>query len=83
MKNAIEIEQWCKEQYGEKNIWEKKLPSPTSKEEYENKLWQRLSNIRKKVKRYEGIPIDEIENEEDRKTVISIYLNILPMSAKR
>ena len=69
LKNAIEIEQWCKEQYGEKDIWERKLPSPTSRDEYEKSLGKRLSDIRAKIKKYEGIPIDEIEDKEDRRIV--------------
>ena len=69
MKNALEIENWCKEMYGEKKLWERRLPSQAAKDKYEKKLSHKLSNIRQKIKKYEGVPIEEIENEENRKIV--------------
>ena len=69
LKNVLEIEEWCERTYGEKKIWERSLPSRTSKDEYEKKLGKKLSNIRTKTKQYEGIPTDEIGNEEDRRIV--------------
>ena len=67
LKNAIEIEEWCKEKYGEKKIWERNLPSSKSKDKYEKSLGQKLANIRRKP--YKGKSIEEIENTEDRRTV--------------
>ena len=69
LKNAIEIEEWCKEEYGEKKIWERNLPSRTSKDEYEKKLGEKLNSIRKKIKQYEGKATEKIENGEDRRIV--------------
>ena len=70
MKNALEIEEWCESTYGEKKICERSLPSRTSKDEYEKKLGKKLDSIRqKKMKQYEGVPIEEIENEEERRIV--------------
>ena len=69
LKNVLEIEEWCKEKYGEKKICERNLPSTTSKDEYEKKLGIKLSSIRVKIKKYERISIEEIENEEDRRIV--------------
>ena len=69
LKNALEIKEWCESTYGEKKIWERSLPSQISKDEYEKKLGKKLSNIRTKTKQYEGIPIEKIENAEDRRIV--------------
>ena len=69
LKNALEIREWCKKKYGEKNIWERSLPSQTSKDKYEKSLARKLKHIRYVIKQYEGIPIEEIENDEDRKIV--------------
>ena len=69
LKNALEIEEWCKEKYGDKKIWERKLPRTTAQDAYEKSLGQKLSMIRKKIKQYEGKQIKEIENEEDRQIV--------------
>ena len=33
LKNALKIKNWCKEHYGERPIWERKLPSPAAKNE--------------------------------------------------
>ncbi len=67
LKNALKIEKWCKEKYGEKEIYERRLPSVHSNNEEEKKLGQRLNNIRTKMKQYEGQEISDIQNEEDRK----------------
>ena len=66
LKNALKIENWCKEKYGKKEIWKRKLPSSTSKDEEEKKLGRDLANIRKKMKQYEGQDIENITNKEDR-----------------
>ena len=84
LKNALEIKEWCERTYGEKKIWERSLPSRTSKDEYEKKLGKKLSSIRTKIKQYEGIPIEEIENAEDKKIVeIVRYLDEEYNSRKR
>lgn len=70
IKNALEIEKWCIENYGDKKIYERKLPSSYSKDEYEKRLGRALSNIRSVVmKKYNGKQLDEITNEEDRRIV--------------
>ena len=70
LKNTLEIEEWCKENNEEKKIWERKLPSITSKNIYESKLGEKLRNIRSKIiKQYEGVKLEEIENGEDRQIV--------------
>ena len=66
LKNALKIENWCKEKYGEKEIWERKLPSVYSEDEEEKKLGQALSSIRKRMKQYKGQDIENIANKEDR-----------------
>ena len=66
LKNALKIEKWCKEQYGEKEIYERRLPSSKAENEEEKKLGRALKNIRTKMKKYEGQEIADIQNEEDR-----------------
>jgi len=73
LKNAQEIEEWCISTFEGKKVWERRLPSPTAKEEYEKKLGKRLNNVRQNIlKKYEGKEIEEIEDEEDRKIVETI-----------
>jgi hypothetical protein len=69
LKNALEIENWCKENFGDKPIWERKLPCKTEKDKYENNLGGKLGRIREKVEEYKGKKLEEIENEEDRRIV--------------
>ena len=69
LKNALEIKVWCEKNYGDKEIWERRLPWSTAKNKYEKELGKKLSHIRTKIKQYEGMPLDEIKNEEDRKIV--------------
>ena len=66
---ALQIEKWCEERYGDKEKWERRLPSRNSTDEYEISLGSKLFNLRKKIKKYEGKPIEEIENEVDRRIV--------------
>ena len=66
LKNALKIEKWCKEKYGEKEIYERRLPNRRSSNEEEKKIGQALVNIRVKMKQYEGQEIADIQNEEDR-----------------
>ena len=67
LKNALKIEKWCKLNYGDKEIWNRKLPNDISNDEEEKKLGQALRAIKKQIKQYEGIKLEEVENEEDRK----------------
>ena len=69
LKNALEIENWCKLNYGDKEVWNRKLPSKTSKDEEEKYLGNALKTIKSKMKKYEGIKLEKIENEEDRKVI--------------
>ena len=69
LKIAMKIENWCKVNYGDKEIWDRKLPSRVAKDEEEGKLGQALARLRMKIKEYEGKDIEEIENEEDRRIV--------------
>ena len=69
LKNALEIKEWCEMTNEGKKIYERRLPSQTSKDEYEKSLGIKLNNIRAKIKKYEGKPIEEIKTEEDRKIV--------------
>ncbi len=54
LKNALKIENWCKEHYGEMPVWKRKLPSQTAKNEEEKRLGRALGNLRTKMKQYEG-----------------------------
>ncbi len=72
---ALQIEKWCEERYGDKEKWERRLPSIESTDEYEKSLGKKLSFLRTKIKEYDGKPIEEIENEEDRR-VVEIVRNI-------
>ena len=67
LKNALEIENWCRVNYGEKEIWERKLPNSIATDKEEKRLGIALSSLRTKIKQYEGKEIEEVENEEDRR----------------
>ena len=69
LKNALKIEKWCKENYGEKEIYERRLPSSIAENEEEKKLGRALKTIRTKMKKYEGQEIADIQNKEDRQTL--------------
>ena len=69
LKNALEIKEWCETTNEGKKIYERRLPSSISKDEYEKSLGIKLSHIRQKIKKYEGKPLEEIKDEEDRKIV--------------
>ena len=69
LKNALKIEKWCKEKYGEKDIYERRLPNSRAENEEEKKLGLALQHIRRKMKQYEGQEIADIQNEEDRQTL--------------
>ena len=46
------------------------MPSTTAKDKDEKDLGSKLITIRsKKIKQYEGVPLEEIEKEEDRRIV--------------
>ena len=65
--NTLKIENWCKENFGDKEKWERKLPSKGSEDEKEKKLGSALGSLRRKLKEYEGKSLEEVKNEEDRK----------------
>ncbi len=67
LKNALEIENWCRVNYGDKPIWERKLPSRRATDKKEKKIGVALSGIRIKMKKYKGKKLEEVENEEDRR----------------
>ena len=67
LKNALKIEKWCKEKYGEKEIYERRLPNSNSNNEEEKKLGNALGKLRRKMKQYEGQEVTDIQNEEDRR----------------
>jgi len=67
LKNALKIENWCKVNYSEKRIWERRLPIQTSKDMEEKRLGSDLSHLRTKLKQYEGKDLEEVTNEEDRR----------------
>ena len=69
LKNTLAIKAWCEKKYGDKEIWERRMPSTNAKDNDEKDLRSKLSNIRTKIKPYEGMPLEEIENEEDRRIV--------------
>ena len=75
LKNALQIKAWCEKNYGDKEIWERKLPSAVAKDKDEKNWGSKLNGIRTKIKQYEGIPLEEIENEEDRK-IVEIIRNL-------
>ena len=60
LKNALEIENWCKEHNSRKPIWERRLLNRFSKDKEEKRLGQALCNIRNKIKKYEGQEISKI-----------------------
>ena len=64
---VLEIENWCKIKFKEKEKWERRLPNRKAKNMEEKRLGQALGNLRQKLKPYEGKKIEEIENEDDRK----------------
>ena len=57
----LEIEKWCKDKFGDKEPWERKLPSTISPDEEERKLGETLNRIGQIIKKYEGIPIEQIK----------------------
>ena len=69
LKNALEIKEWCEKTYGDKKIWDRKLPNQLSEDKYEESLARKLNKIRIKIKKYNGKAIEEIEEKEDRKLV--------------
>ena len=76
LKNAQEIEEWCKNTREGKKVWKIRLPSTIAKDEYEKQLGQKLSTIRFNVlKKYEGQALEEIEDEEDRR-IVEIIRNL-------
>ena len=69
VKNALKIEDWCKRHYGNKPMWERKLPSTIADNEEERTIGNALSNGLRRINQYDRIPLERIENEEDRQIV--------------
>ena len=69
LKNAIKIEKWCIEKYGEKDRDDRYLPSTKSDNKEERNLGQKLNNLRSKIKKYKEQDITNIQNEEDRQII--------------
>ena len=68
IKNVLEIENWCRENYGDKPLGKRKLPSNgNDADEKEKRLARALVNLRIKLKKYNRKELEEIENEEDRR----------------
>ena len=70
-----EARAWCIEKYRDKELWERKLPSTIAIDEEEKRIGYALKRLRKRLKQYEGIPIEKIENEDDR--IISEIIDML------
>ncbi|MBO5349804.1 MAG: DEAD/DEAH box helicase family protein [Clostridia bacterium] len=69
LKNTLKIQKWCKENFGDRELWNRKLPSVAAKDIKEKRLGKALWCIRQKIKPYEGKELESIENKEDRKIV--------------
>ena len=70
LKSALEIENWCIENNKDKEVWDRRLPNTGAEDEYEKTLGRKLSGLRYRViKKYEGIELNQIEDEYDRRTV--------------
>lgn len=69
LESTLEIQQWCEEKYKGKKYYERRLPNSKSKDDYESKLGIALQNIRSRLKRYDGVDIEKIENEDDREII--------------
>lgn len=68
-KNALEVEEWCKEKYRDMPIYERHLPYGTEGE-YEKQLARKVSKIRSIItQQYSGIELKDIKDEEHRKIV--------------
>ena len=69
LKNALKIENWCKINYGEREIWDRKLPSSIAKNEEEKRLGKILINLRQRFKKYEGKELEKIDDDDDRRII--------------
>ena len=67
LKNALKIENWCQLNYGDKDIWDRKLPNQRAEDEEEKRLGEHLKNLRQKLKQYDGKKLEEVKDEEDRR----------------
>ena len=66
---ALKIENWCTKNFGDKEVWERRLPNRASKNVDESKLGAALSSLKTRMKKYEGIELEQIKDEEDREVV--------------
>ncbi len=72
LQSLIEIERWCQENFGDKPVWERRLPSSRSGNVQERKLENKWRYLKRLYKKYEGISIDKI-NDVDKKMIEKIY----------
>ena len=66
--SIMKIEKWCILNFGDKEKWERRLPIAGSDNEEEKQLAKQLMTLRNEaLKKYEGIDLEKVEDEEDRK----------------
>ena len=66
---VLKIEDWCERENKGKPVWERRLPNSKANDENEKKLGLAFKHLRKKIMQYDGIEIEQIENEKDKKVV--------------
>ncbi len=70
LRNLLNVKKWCETQYGDKSREYRRLPYIESKNKEERDVASKLSKIRYSIgKVYEGIPLNEIVDEEHREIV--------------
>ena len=77
LRNAKKIQKWCEEKYGDKPREERYLPSNAQgNSEEERRLAIELKNLRGYIlKKYTGMSLSQIENEEHR-AIVQIIRNL-------
>ena len=67
---ALELQEWCDESNRNKKEFDKRLPNGGSSDKTEKRLAESYTFIKQNtLKQYQGIPLNKIENDEDRKIV--------------
>jgi len=70
LENAKKIENWCRKNFGDKEKWERRLPSSKSQDEEESRLGSARRNIKRGIiDQYEGKQLYEINDDVHRKVV--------------
>ena len=64
---AMQIENWCKRTYKHIEISNRRLPNRRAEDSEEKFLGEALMSLRRKLKKYEGKELEEVEDEEDRR----------------